>query len=351
MAGAEAVELTGSHRRAPLWVDGLVGVAAALCVALTASNWLVVEDHVKHGYNISAGVGFAVVSIVGVVLAAAALATKTRGAWGGVAVLEVILAGAAIALVSVGLAQAPAPPPAVWEDRGGGYAAATVAIVWAVLAVLLLALSFRRQKTIAPTADRSYRDTSTLSERINTSTGSVSADHAATSTGSTGMDTPAEHPTPSATTSSATERPTGAYDARGFPQPLSSSTVMPTSSGRRAPRPAVDTLVALFWIAALLSVIGGIVIGISASEEVKRTNDIFGDTTTTYDGSIIFAGVVAGIFSAALWAALGVGLRLLAEIADNTRPLPLPSAGSPQEVLPEAPPSNVAATTAAAARS
>jgi drug/metabolite transporter (DMT)-like permease len=103
----------------------------------------------------------------------------------------------------------------------------------------------------------------------------------------------------------------------------------------------------MFWIAALLSVIGGIVIGVEAGKQVHETNDLFSSEETTYDGTSIITGIFIGLLAAALWAGLAVGLRLVAEIADNTRPMwsreqpPASQPSSPSQVAPpgSAPPS------------
>jgi hypothetical protein len=68
VAGEESSELVDWKRRSLVWLDGFVALVAAICGALTASNWLVVDGKVVRGYDLSAGVGVAAVASVGVVL-------------------------------------------------------------------------------------------------------------------------------------------------------------------------------------------------------------------------------------------------------------------------------------------
>jgi hypothetical protein len=96
------------------------------------------------------------------------------------------------------------------------------------------------------------------------------------------------------------------------------ATAKPVMSTRPELRPAVDMLVVVFWIAAILSVIGGLILGLALSRPTFLTPN--GDVVHgPRDGSVVFAGIVGGILTAALWAAMAAALRLLAEIADSTR--------------------------------
>jgi hypothetical protein len=312
VAGEEFSELVDWKRRSLVWLDGFVALVAAICGALTASNWLVVDGKVVRGYDLSAGVGVAAVASVGVVLALVTAFSKRRTVSRWLAVGELVAAAVAIGLTILGLAKPPSGAD-VWRDRGGGYTALAVAIGWLVLATVQCVLSFRRrvERVITP----SPRDLSTVAERIGAATATSSS-----SAGSTPQGVGAAPISPVAASAPVTDALEKDQQLQSTIASLAASPAGPVLAVQpaRRPRPAVDALVVVFWIAAVLSIIGGIVLGVSTSREVNRTNALFGPaTTTTHNGSIVFAWVVAGILSAALWAALGVGLRLLAEIADN----------------------------------
>jgi hypothetical protein len=112
----------------------------------------------------------------------------------------------------------------------------------------------------------------------------------------------------------------------------SSATV--ASTGALAPPTSatwVSRLVPVFVIAAILSIIGGIVVGISASDlitpDLKLQMQQGGISRSqlenagihTRDNGLLVAWIIGGLLTAALWAAAAVVLTLLAEIAHNTR--------------------------------
>ena len=168
MAGEEFLELSDSRRRLHVWIDGFAVLVAAICGALTASHWLVVDGKVVAGYNLSAGVGVAIVASVGVVIAVvAAFSNGSASRW---LACEVGAAGGAIVLTIVGLAKTPSST-AVWRDRGGGYATLGVAVGWLVVAMVQFALSVRRERVA--TAPR--REPSTVAERVTGATTAFSS--------------------------------------------------------------------------------------------------------------------------------------------------------------------------------
>ena len=64
--------------------------------------------------------------------------------------------------------------------------------------------------------------------------------------------------------------------------------------------------------ASLLSVIGGLIVGIEASK--YRAFDAFGGIATHHHPGVIAYWIAIGEFTAAVWLALAVGLELLADV-------------------------------------
>ena len=75
---------------------------------------------------------------------------------------------------------------------------------------------------------------------------------------------------------------------------------------------AAELLAGAALLASALSVIGGIVVGIAASQS---TTDGF----THHRGGVVFLGIVGGLFTAALWLGVAVGLNLLLDIGRTLR--------------------------------
>jgi hypothetical protein len=74
-------------------------------------------------------------------------------------------------------------------------------------------------------------------------------------------------------------------------------------------------------IAAVLSVIGGVITGIAASKYTGIGTDEFGDqvTQTRHHGDVVVFWIAVGVLTAALWMAVAVDLRLIADIGESLR--------------------------------
>lgn len=69
--------------------------------------------------------------------------------------------------------------------------------------------------------------------------------------------------------------------------------------------------------ASVLSVIGGVVVGIEVSK--YRAFDAFGGIATHHHPGVIAYWIAIGVFTAAVWLALAVGIELLADVGRSLR--------------------------------
>jgi hypothetical protein len=78
-----------------------------------------------------------------------------------------------------------------------------------------------------------------------------------------------------------------------------------------------DTVAVIAVIASVLSVIGGIVLAIVLSK--YTTVDEFSGATTKHHGGVVMYWLFAGVLTAALWMAVAVVVKLLADIGQSLR--------------------------------
>jgi hypothetical protein len=82
-------------------------------------------------------------------------------------------------------------------------------------------------------------------------------------------------------------------------------------------------------VASVVSVISGIAVGVGASAYHPDGDDF----VTKHHPGVILEGIVGGIFLAALWLAVAVGVRLLSDIATSAGAIADPSGGTLRSVM------------------